>query len=255
MAKKTALITGGSTGIGKQIAYSFAKAGVNTVINYRKSEEEALLLARNLTESYGTRNIALAGDVSIYNNCSKLVEQALEEFGSIEIFVHNAGPYIHERKRMGEYSLEEWKYLIDGNLNSMFYLSSMLLPIMREQRWGRVITIGYDRVETVPGWIYRSAFAAAKAGLASLTRTVALEEADHGITSNMVCPGDIVSQWKEKDIASAVNEIDKASPVGRPGTGEDIARVISFLADEKSDFLTGGIIPVTGGKDVLGKAR
>ncbi len=225
------------------------------MINYRKSEEEALLLARNLTESYGTRNIALAGDVSIYNNCSKLVEQALEEFGSIEIFVHNAGPYIHERKRMGEYSLEEWKYLIDGNLNSMFYLSSMLLPIMREQRWGRVITIGYDRVETVPGWIYRSAFAAAKAGLASLTRTVALEEADHGITSNMVCPGDIVSQWKEKDIASAVNEIDKASPVGRPGTGEDIARVISFLADEKSDFLTGGIIPVTGGKDVLGKAR
>ena len=106
-----------------------------------------------------------------------------------------------------------------------------------------------------PGWIYRSAFAAAKTGLASLTRTIAFE-AENGITANMVCPGDIVDEWKDKSIGDAQSVLSSMSqtPVGRPGTGEDIARVISFLIDENSSFITGSIIPVTGGMDVLGKA-
>lgn len=89
--------------------------------------------------------------------------------------------------------------------------------------------------------------------MTSLTRTLAAEEATHGITVNMVCPGDIVGDWKEEEIRVAREEKDDTVPVGRPGTGEDIARVITFLCDEKSDFITGSIIPVTGGKDVLGK--
>jgi 3-oxoacyl-[acyl-carrier protein] reductase len=124
---------------------------------------------------------------------------------------------------------------------------------MRENKWGRIVTIGFDRVEAASGWIYRSAFAAAKTGAASLTKSIALEEAGNGITANMVCPGDIIGEWKEKNIEDTTTVEYSASPVGRPGTGEDIARVISFLADEKSGFITGSIIPVTGGKDVLGK--
>jgi 3-oxoacyl-[acyl-carrier protein] reductase len=120
---------------------------------------------------------------------------------------------------------------------------------MRNQKWGRIITIGYDRVETAPGWIYRSAFAAAKTGVASLTRTIAIEEAENGITANMVCPGDIINEWKESNIEDAIG----TSRIGRKGTGEDIARVIAFLIDEKSDLITGSVIPVTGGLDVLGK--
>jgi 3-oxoacyl-[acyl-carrier protein] reductase len=154
---------------------------------------------------------------------------------------------------MADYEVSEWDYLINGNLNSVFYLSNLLIPRMREKKWGRIITIGFDRVESAPGWIFRSAFAAGKAGLASLTKTIALEEAEHGITANMVCPGDIIGEWKEKAIVESLNEIDDSVPVGRPGTGEDVSRVISFLADEKSSFITGSIIPVTGGKDVLGK--
>ncbi|RBP87051.1 3-oxoacyl-[acyl-carrier protein] reductase [Cytobacillus firmus] len=253
MRNKAALITGGATGIGKRTAYVLAEKGIDLVINYRSSQKEAVSLCRELTKKYGTKNIALQGDISIPAECVKMSEAAFNEFPVIDIVIHNAGPYVHERIEMMEYTFEQWNYLINGNLNAVFYLSKLFIPKMREAGWGRIITIGFDRVESASGWIYRSAFAAAKTGAASLTKSIALEEARNGITANMVCPGDIVGEWKEKKIEEAAEVQENASPVGRPGTGEDIARVISFLTDKKSDFITGSIIPVTGGKDVLGK--
>lgn len=251
--EKAALITGGATGIGRQTAFILAKNGIHLVINYRNSKERAESLAYELSERFGTRNIAVSGDICDVADCQKIAAAALSAFSTINILVHNAGPYIHERKTMTEYSFENWHYIINGNLNAVFYLSKLLLPRMREERWGRIITIGFDRVESAPGWIYRSAFAAAKSGAVSLTKTMALEEAENGITANMVCPGDITGEWKETGILKALEGMDGNSPVGRPGTGEDIARVIQFLIDEKSDFITGSVISVTGGKDVLGK--
>ncbi|MBS4190875.1 SDR family oxidoreductase [Bacillus sp. FJAT-49705] len=253
MREKTALITGGATGIGKRTANQLAENGVHLVINYRTSKEKAVLLADELSRRWGTKNIAIGGDISNQDDCQRIVEESFSFFSCIDILIHNAGPYMHERKVMTEYSFEDWNYIINGNLNALFYLTKLLIPKMRENSWGRIITVGFDRVETTPGWIYRSAFAAAKSGAASLTKTIAIEEAEHGITANMVCPGDITGAWKEKDIFQAVGKTDQNTPIGRPGTGEDIARVISFLIDKKSDFITGSIIPVTGGKDVLGK--
>jgi 3-oxoacyl-[acyl-carrier protein] reductase len=251
--EKTALITGGATGIGRRTAMLLAESGIHLVINYRKSKGKAESLAKELTEKFGTRNIAVKGDISLEVDCQQIVTEALSSFQAIDILIHNAGPYIHERTIMTDYSFDTWNYIVNGNLNAVFYLSKLLIPKMRENQWGRIITIGFDRVETAPGWIYRSAFAAAKSGTASLTKTIALEEAENGITANMVCPGDITGEWKEKEIVQSRELTDKDSPVGRPGTGEDIARVIAFLVDEKSDFITGSIIPITGGKDVLGK--
>lgn len=254
---KIALVTGGATGIGKKTAYSLALEGYQLAINYRNSETEAASLAKQLSDRFGTKNICIQGDVGNSEDCQRLVEKVLSSFSKVDVLVLNAGPYIHERKKLTDYTFEEWNYLINGNLNGAFYLSKLVIPVMRKQKWGRIITLGYDRVETAPGWIYRSAFAAAKTGLASLTRTIALEEAENGITANMVCPGDIVDEWKDKNISDGQfnNEISSKAPVGRPGTGEDISRVISFLIDEKSSFLTGSIIPVTGGMDVLSKAQ
>ncbi|MGG5253946.1 SDR family oxidoreductase [Neobacillus sp. SM06] len=252
MKEKIALITGGSAGIGKRTAYYLAKQGYQLAINYRQSESEASSLAKHLTDTYGTKNDCFQADIANEKECIRMVEQVLSVFSSIDILIHNAGPYIHQPKKMTEYTFEEWNYLMNGNLASAFFLAKLIIPHMREKKWGRVITFGFDRVETAPGWIYRSAFAAAKTGLASLTRTIALEEAENGITANMVCPGDITKEWKEKNIADAVI-FDQQTPVGRPGTGEDVARVIAFLADEQSSFITGSIIPVTGGVDVLSK--
>jgi 3-oxoacyl-[acyl-carrier protein] reductase len=253
---KIALITGGATGIGKKTVYYLASKGYQLAINYHTSESEAISLAKQLSDHFGMKNICIQGDMGNQKDCERVVAQALSVNSTIDVLVHNAGPYIHERKKMADYTFEEWTNLINGNLNAVFYLSKLVIPIMRKQKWGRIITLGFDRVETAPGWIYRSAFAAAKTGLASLTRTIALEEAENGITANMVCPGDIVDEWKEKNIGDAQSFLSSMSqaPVGRPGTGEDIARVISFLIDENSSFITGSIIPVTGGMDVLGKA-
>lgn len=253
MGNKTALITGGATGIGRRTALQLAAEGINLIINYRNSRIEAEELAADITMRYNTKNICIKGDITRYEDCENIVSQAMNIFSSIDIIVHNAGPYISERKKMADYEIHEWNYLINGNLNAVFYLSNLLIPSMRKRNWGRIITVGFDRVESAPGWIYRSAFAAAKSGLASLTKTLALEEAEYGITVNMVCPGDIIGDWKEKAIEEARNQHDDSVPVGRPGTGEDISRVISFLANDHSSFITGSIIPITGGKDVLGK--
>jgi|WP_269153293.1 3-oxoacyl-[acyl-carrier protein] reductase len=253
---RTALITGGASGIGKKTAMVLAEKGCQVIINYRNREAEAISLAKHLEHCYGTKCLAVQGDVALEEDCNRIVNKSMSVFKTIDILIHNAGPYIHERKKMTEYSSEEWNYLIHGNLSAAFHLSKQVIPIMRKQKWGRIITLGFDRVETAPGWIYRSAFAAAKTGLASLTRTIALEEAENGITANMICPGDITNDWKEESIQDALvaEKCTTNTGTGRPGTGEDIARVISFLVEEKSDFITGSIIPVTGGIDVLGKA-
>jgi 3-oxoacyl-[acyl-carrier protein] reductase len=251
--EKVAFITGGATGIGKRMAFSLADNGMSIIITYRKSKKAALALVDELQEMYHVKAIAIQGDSSSEEDCRNILQKISETFGHVDIFIHNAGPYMHDRKPMTEYGSDEWKYIMDGNLNGFFYFAKELIPQMRSKNWGRVITLGFERCETAPGWIYRSAFAAAKSGLTSLTRTLAAEEATHGITVNMVCPGDIIGDWKEKEIRVARAEKDDTVPVGRPGTGEDIARVITFLCDEKSDFITGSIIPVTGGKDVLGK--
>ncbi|MFP7300552.1 SDR family oxidoreductase [Neobacillus niacini] len=252
MKKKTALITGGAAGLGVKTAWQLAEQGYQLAINYRNSSNEAFLLSQELEKKFRNKVICIQGDVANPLDCRHMVEQVISEYSSIDVVIHNAGPYVRERKKMTEYTNDEWNYLINGNLNAVFYLSKESIPFMRKQQWGRIITMGYDRVETAPGWVYRSAFSAAKTALASLTRTIAIEEASYGITANMVCPGDIISPWKERNIEDSV--LSENVPVGRQGTGEDISRVISFLLDEKSDFITGCIIPVTGGMDVLSKA-
>ncbi|GAJ05057.1 unnamed protein product [marine sediment metagenome] len=110
---------------------------------------------------------------------------------------------------------------------------------MRNQRFGRIVTYGFQGADHAPGWMYRSAFSAAKVGLVSLTKTIALEEAEYGITANMVCPGNIVGEMKEATIAYARQMKDDITPIGRSGTGEDIARVVEFLCDDCSDMITG----------------
>src|SRR5699024_5903521 len=105
-----------------------------------------------------------------------------------------------------------------------------------------------------PGWAYRSAFSAAKVGLVSLMKSIALEEAEYGITANMVSPGDIVGNMKEATIEKARHVQDPHTPIGRPGSGEDIARIIAFLCNTNSDMITGSVISASGGVNVLNKA-
>jgi 3-oxoacyl-[acyl-carrier protein] reductase len=252
---RTALITGSAKGLGVRIAHELATQGIDIALNYRSSTKQADALKQELEQQYGIRVLLLQGDVSRMEDVSRMVNTTISVWQRLDILVLNAGPYIKERKKLIEYTTEEWHRMMDGNLSSAFYLCRAIIPHMRRNRWGRIITIGFEKAQTAPGWMYRSAFAAAKTGLVSLTRTIALEEAEFGITANMICPGDIIGEDKEKHIEDVRNLHDPDTPVGRPGTGEDIARAISFFCSENSDFITGTVLEVTGGKDVLNKYK
>lgn len=252
MEKRVAIVTGSAKGLGKMSAIELAKTGVNVVINYVHSQKEAEATATFITKTYGVQALAIQGDMGKRADVQRLVAESKEKMGSIDILIHNAGPFIREKKKLSDYRLEEWQQMIDGNLNSFFYLLKEILPMMQKKQWGRIVMLGFDKVGQAPAWKYRSAYAAAKTGSASLTRTLALEEAENGITVNMVCPGDITGQWKERTIEGARMAVDEGLAM-RSEVGEDIARTVAFLCDEKSDKISGAIIEVTGGKEILAK--
>lgn len=253
MAGRVALITGGARGLGVQTALALAKQNIDLAINYRKSYEAAKQLQKRV-EKLGVRCEIIQGNVASKEDCQRMVAETVRRFGRLDILVNNAGPYIFERKKLAEYTDTEWELMIHGNLSSVFYLCRETIPLMRKARWGRIITIGFSHAHEAVGWKNRAAFAAAKVGLVSLTKSLAMEEAEYGITVNMVCPGDIIGDYKEWTIEEARKEsYFNAAPVGRPGSGEDIGRMISFLVQEDSDFITGSIIDVNGGLNVQAK--
>ncbi|SDZ54803.1 3-oxoacyl-[acyl-carrier protein] reductase [Evansella caseinilytica] len=249
-----ALITAGSKGLGKKVAEQLLKDGFTVTISYYR-DEHAVASAKEEWQPYRDRIHFVQGDVTKKADLQRLVQQALERWGTIDALVMNAGPYIFERKKLVDYTEAEWHRMMDGNLHSAFYLIKEVIPVMRKQRFGRIVSYAFQGADHSPGWLYRSAFAAAKVGLVSLTKTISIEEAEFGITANVVCPGKIVGEMKEASIEQARAVPDEETPVGRSGTGEDIARTVSFLCDEKGDMVTGAVIEVTGGIDVLHRYR
>ncbi len=248
--KKTALITGSAKGLGKVTALTLAQQGCNVVINYVHSREEALDLVDEIN-THGGHAIAVNADITDREQIQYLVDEAERSFNGIDILVNNAGPFIRERRTFGEYALSDIHYLIQGNLTSVMELDHRVLENMRAKGWGRIIHFGFGHAGEARGWPHRAVYAAAKVGLVSFTKTLAVEEAEHGITVNIICPGYIKGGNKEKSIQEVLHLTDEESPRGRPGTGEDVARVIAFLCLPGSDFITGNIIDVSGGLDPI----
>ncbi|MET3695978.1 3-oxoacyl-[acyl-carrier protein] reductase [Bacillus oleivorans] len=253
MEKKSAFITGGTKGLGKRTAEAMAAMGYDLYLNYRTEYPETRAWVLRLQHTYRIHVELVKGNMSILDDCKSVSRHIRDHVPNLAAVILNAGPYIADRKLLADYTENEWNELVNGNLSSAFYILKELIPVLRQNK-GRIITFGFDKVESAPGWMFRSAFAAAKSGLASLTKSIAMEEAANGITANMICPGDITGEWKEKMIEEAIHFHDPKKPVGRPGTGEDIARMVTFLCDEKSDFITGSIFQINGGQDVLSKS-
>ncbi|PFH91174.1 SDR family oxidoreductase [Bacillus sp. AFS088145] len=249
-----AVITAGSKGLGKKVTEAFLKDGYSVTVTYF-SDEQAIKERKEDWKDYLDRILFVKGDICDKQFISEIVSKTMEKFGRVDCLINNAGPYLFNRKKLADYTDEEWEYLLYGNLHSVFYLLKKVIPIMRNQKYGRIINYGFQGANSASGWIYRSAFSAAKVGLVSLTKTIAYEEAENGITSNMICPGDIFGDMKEANQTDASKDGKGLAPVGRSGTGEDIARMVQFLCKEESDFITGDIFEVTGGLDVINKYR
>lgn len=237
-----ALITAGTKGLGEMVTRRLLEEGWHVTALHRS---EPTFVHERLH--------LIKADVTQQDQLMDAVEQTMTAHGRIDALILNAGPYIFERKSLVDYSDEEWNEVVTGNLTASFWLLRKILPIMRKQQYGRIITYGFPESASAPGWVERAAFAAAKSGMVSLTKSVALEEAEHGITVNMVNPGNIVGDNKSKRIEQAT--ADEQTPVGRTGVGEDIARTISFLVAEESSLITGAVLDVTGGVNVVHQSR
>ncbi|MBP1992021.1 SDR family oxidoreductase [Paenibacillus eucommiae] len=248
--QKTALITGSAKGLGKMTAIMLAKQGCNIVVNYVKSEAEALALVEDIKQ-LGVASMAVQGDISRREDIVRIVDEVHSELGDIDILINNAGPFVRERKTFADYDFDQIEYITRGNMLGVMELDSLVIPMMRKKKWGRIIHFGFGKASEARGWMHRAAYAAAKVGLVSFTKTLAEEEASSGITVNMICPGDIRGEHKERTINEARTEVDLETPIGRPGTGEDVARVIAFLCQTDSDFITGNIMDISGGLDPI----
>lgn len=251
--RRAALVTGSARGLGRTTGRYLLALGFDVAFDVRRREDvpekppEPWRPAPPGAPPEPGRAIVLTGDVSRPDEAEGLVRGALAAFGRLDVLVHAAGPFLKDRTPIAELGPDGWRQMIDANLDSAYYLLRAALPEMRRRRFGRVVLFAFAAADGAPAWPGRAAYAAAKSGLVSLARSLALEEAPHGVTVNVICPGDIVEPWKERPIRAARAVEDEGTPLGRPGTGEDVARAVAFLCEDDSDFVTGSLLQVTGG--------
>jgi 3-oxoacyl-[acyl-carrier protein] reductase len=239
---RVALITGGSRGIGRGIAVRLARDGARIAIAYRSNKVAAQQTLRQLQTS-GADCVAVETDITDAGRAEQLLRTVADRFGRIDIVVNNVGDF--RWGTLAESSLEDWQSIFSSNLQTVLYISRAALPHMRRGRWGRIINLGAVGAERAFGQAKISAYAAAKAAVVALSRSLALEEAKNGITVNVVNPSSI--DEKELTLNEARRMRDARFPIGRPPTVEDVAATVSFFASEEAEYVTGQVVNVSGG--------
>jgi len=239
---KTAIITGGSRGIGKGIALVFAQHGANVAFTYSSSVESANSLEKELS-NYGVKVKSFQSNAADYNESQDLVENVLSDFGSIDVLVNNAGiTKDNLLMRMGE---EDFDKVIEVNLKSVFNMTKAVQRTMLKQRKGSIINM--SSVVGVKGNAGQSNYAASKAGIIGFSKSVALELGSRNIRSNVIAPGFIETEMTAKLDEKTVDVWRNAIPLKRGGSPEDIANACVFLASDLSAYVTGQTLNVDGG--------
>lgn len=240
LSGKVIIVTGGSRGIGAEIAKELAYHGAKVVINYNSSPDRALEVVGEI-ENFGGVAFASQADVADASQAKVLIEETVNRFGKIDVLVNNAG--ITRDRTFRKMSEEDWRKVIDVNLNSVYNTTSAALPYMVEQNYGRIINI--SSIIGQSGGFGQTNYAASKAGMIGFTKSLALETAKNGITVNAICPGfietDMVGQMPQHVLDQIVSKI----PLRRLGRPEEVAKVVVFLIE--ADYITGQQININGG--------
>ena len=239
---KIAIVTGASRGIGKSIARTFIAQGATVAFTYRKSEEQALALEKELTANGGTAK-GFKSDASKFTDAENLVKEVLEAFGTVDIVVNNAG--ITDDTLLMRMSEEQWDRVVDVNMKSCFNLTKAVLRTMLKARSGSIINI--SSVVGVQGNAGQANYSASKAGILGFTKSVALELGSRNIRCNAIAPGFIETEMTEKLDAEVVQGWRDTIPLKRGGSPEDVANTCVFLASDMSSYVTGQTINVCGG--------
>lgn len=243
--RRAAVVTGSTRGIGREIARELAAAGMNVVVNSssEKSLPAAEALAAEIADQFGVEAVAVAANVADEAEANALIAAATDAFGRVDVLVNNAGITRDGlAARMGD---EDFDAVIDINLKGTFHCCRAAAKVMMKQRWGRIINM--SSVVGVYGNAGQVNYAASKAGVIGMTKTLAKELARRNITANAVAPGFIAT-----DMTDALSEAQKEAIVGRIGSGRlgepaDIAHLVRFLASDEASYITGQVICVDGG--------
>ena len=239
---KTAVVTGGSRGIGRAICLKLAGQGANIVLNFA-GNEAAAEETRSQCEALGVRALAVKGDVADAEACNALIEKAVSEFGGVDILVCNAG--VTRDNLILRLSEEDFDKVLNANLKGAFLCCKEAARRMVRQRSGRIINL--SSVVALRGNAGQTNYAASKAGLIGLTKSLARELASRGVTVNAVAPGFIATDMTAVLPEAVQAEMTKGIPLGRVGQPDDVANAVAFLAAEQSGYLTGQVLCVDGG--------
>ena len=242
LRNRVALITGGSRGIGRGIAVRLAQDGARVAIAYRSNKAAAQQTLLQL-QSSGADCVAVQTDITDAARAEQLMRTVVDRFGRIDVLVNNVGDF--RWGTLAESSLEDWQNIFSSNLMTVLYMCRTALLHMRRGRWGRIINLGAVGAERAFGQAKISAYAAAKAAVVALSRSLALEEAKNGITVNVVNPSSIDEKELTRDEARRIR--DARFPIGRPPTVEDVAATVAFFASEEAEYVTGQVVNVSGG--------
>lgn len=239
---KTAIITGGSRGIGKGIVEIFAKHGANIAFTYSSSSEAALLVEKEVAQ-LGVKVKSYKSDAANFEQSQELATQVLEDFGSIDILVNNAG--ITKDNLLMRMSEEDFDKVMEVNLKSVFNMTKAVQRTMLKQRKGSIINM--SSVVGVKGNAGQSNYAASKAGIIGFSKSIALELGSRNIRTNVIAPGFIETEMTGKLDEKMVEAWRSAIPLKRGGTSDDVANVCVFLASDLSAYVTGQVLNVDGG--------
>jgi 2-deoxy-D-gluconate 3-dehydrogenase len=244
---RVALVTGGNGGIGLGIAKGLAQAGAAVAIVGRNAAKNSLAFAE--LELLGTSTMAIEADVTDESSVARAMDTVTQRFGRIDILVANAG--INFRKPPEDYTLAEWREIIDANLTSLFLCSNAVLPEFRNAGGGKIITIG--SMSSIFGGAIIGPYAASKGAVVQFTKSLAVAWAKHGVQVNCILPGFIDTELTRGGRQSApamFAKVVERTPAGRWGQPEDLSGLAVFLASHASDFITGTAIPADGGYSV-----
>ena len=255
LAGKAAIVTGSTSGIGLGIARAFAEAGMNVMLNGFGNADEIERARRDIESTFGVTAAYSAADMSKPDEIVRMVDDARRALGKIDVLVNNAG--IQHVEAIETFPVAKWDAIIAINLSSAFHVIRAVVPEMKARKWGRIVNIA--SAHGLVASPFKSAYVAAKHGLLGLTKTVALETAEHGITVNAICPGYVLTPLVQKQIpdtakARGISEEEvvrdvllHAQPTRQFVTTEQIGALTVFLCTDAGASITGTALPIDGG--------
>ncbi len=239
---KVALITGGTRGIGKEIAIELSKNGFDIALNYR-SEQDGLDDIKKEIENNGVKCELIKADVSNFDECEDMAKNAIEKLGRIDVLVNNAG--ITKDGLIMRMKKEDFESVIDINLIGTFNVTRNVIPYMIKQKSGRIVNL--SSVVGVAGNAGQTNYSASKAGIIGFTKSLAKEVASRNILVNAIAPGFIDTDMTKVLSDSVKENINTQIPLKRMGTAKEVAKVVKFLSSEDSSYITGQVINIDGG--------